>query len=201
MDFSKLEVFENIERYNQKEQPTLNNYNEQKNNRKKIKLELLDPQSFLPQNAYIINSTGLEESTIGRNDGKVIVGFDEKQCDICIPYQHENEKTHFVIYFNEKMNNYFVMNQKISSTTFIKINKEIKINKNYIISIGESNLIVDIQDSDNIVIKFLEGPKSGQTFNFEIKLFPIIIGKGQECSMRIDDPSLSRNHFMSTLLV
>ena len=43
--------------------------------------------------------------------------------------------------------------------TFIKIDRPIEIRNSYIISFGDSHLIVNLQD-DQLTLRFIEGPKA-----------------------------------------
>lgn len=60
------------------------------------------------------------------------------------------------------------------SGTFIKLIQPVSVKKGYIISFGDSHMVIDFTvDGQRMILSFLEGPKQGESFEFGAEDSPI----------------------------
>jgi hypothetical protein len=77
--------------------------------------------------------------------------------------------------------------------TFVRVDRPVALKTSYIISFGDSHMIVQIDDS-MLSLRFIEGPKVDFKSTFAPDEAPIKIGRMSDCQIRFDDNSLSRYH-------
>lgn len=150
-----------------------------------------------------IDPAGLENSLRNKRDGLTFIGSLEKQGDdsindFIIPTEEQGiGKRHLVIRYNPVKRSYAIKDLGEGTGTFAKLETLLVLKNGYIISFGDSHMVVQMlsnseEMSSNIAIRFLDGPKIDQTFNFTSEDSPILIGRMVDCRIRFDDNSLSR---------
>lgn len=107
-----------------------------------------------------------------------------------------------MIQHSPKDDNYYVKDLADGTGTFAKIIKPMKLQNGNILSFGDSHLVVNISSTssnknDKISIKFLEGPKADQIFNFDSTFSPITIGRVESNKVCIKSTILSRRQCQS----
>lgn len=150
-----------------------------------------------------IDPAGLENSLRNKRDGLTFVGSQEKQGDesindFIIPADEQGiGKRHLVIRYNAAKRRYAIKDLGEGTGTFAKLDSALALKNGYIISFGDSHMVVQMlgssgEVSSNIAIRFLDGPKIDQTFTFSAEDSPVLIGRMVDCRIRFDDNSLSR---------
>lgn len=125
---------------------------------------------FFQQNNEIINDIILQE-----------VGFGER---------------HFLIKFDYDQKKYFLKDRGEGTGTFIKIESPIQLMHGFIVSFCDSHMVVSFLNKNILQLKFLDGPKTDQTFSFSKSEQSIKIGRMNDCDIKFDDTSLSRYQCM-----
>jgi hypothetical protein len=118
-------------------------------------------------------------------------------------YESKYIGRHFKIFYNQNDYKYYIQDCGFGYGTFLKIQKKTLIKNNFLISIGNSFLVCEVNSNDinnklnNIIrIKVFSGNKDENskvdyTFNsLEKKI--IVIGRSFNCDIKIDDDLLSR---------
>ena len=92
---------------------------------------------------------------------------------------------------NTALNGYTLVDLGYGTGTFIKILNPLPIKDGYIISFEESHMAITLND-EQMLIKFLDGPKADMEFIFSPYDSPIKIGRSANCNVKFEDNSLSR---------
>lgn len=85
--------------------------------------------------------------------------------DIVLPDEEEQAgigKRHFIIKYSPDYTNYYVRDLGDGNGTFVRIDTPLLLKHGFIISFGESHMVVSIFNEDEeskIQLKFLDGPK------------------------------------------
>ena len=163
---------------------------------KRLHLTIVEAESLPVGHSYEIEPEGLKGSKCFRRDGRTYAGYDETTNDILLP---SNEfgigSTHFVIEFNSVTNQYLIKDEGDGTGTFVKLTRPLPLQSYYILSFGSTHMTVILSQQDDqsrLTVKFIEGPKAGQSYLFGPSDKTIKIGRMQDCSIKFDDNSLSR---------
>ena len=134
---------------------------------------------------YKINACGLTGlQGRGRKDGCVLVGSQEFEENTDDPYNDiilesgdnsEIGKRHFLVKYNQDSTAYYLRDLGDGNGTFVRLDNNLILKTGYIISFGDSHMFIQIFESETekvskIEIKFLDGPKTDQTFKFGKKI-------------------------------
>lgn len=119
---------------------------------------------------YEIYPTGIKGSLRRIQDGCVYAGSIESENnifinDIILSDQEKGVgKRHFIIQFDKIKNNYFVKDLGDGMGTFIRLDKPLRLKPNYIISYGDSHMIVSLDSgvTPNLGLRFIDGPKTDE---------------------------------------
>ena len=81
------------------------------------------------------------------------------------------EKRHFLIKYNKETKGYYLRDLGDGNGTFVRLDTSLQLKTGYIISFGDSHMFIQITDDFNesfskLEIKFLDGPKTDQSFSF-----------------------------------
>ena len=181
---------------------------------KELILEVINSWN-LPEGLMLkINKYGIENSLRKKKDGIVFFGYqnDEKLSDepsidyLLLPKEeYLDEKfigKHFQIQF--KNGNYYIKDLGFGFGTFIKMEKQIKIQDKFLINIGETYIVFSFENEDEenncqkenqLNIKVFNGDEKCDSFNFDFFSHPtILIGRNVSCDVYIKDRMLSRVH-------
>eukprot|EP00347_Sterkiella_histriomuscorum_P020525 403337469 len=151
-----------------------------------------------------INACGLIASKRNKSDGCTIIGSQEANKngevlnDFVIPSTDVGiGKRHFIIKYNLDNKSYYLRDLGDGSGTFVRLDVPLILKHGYIISFGDSHMVVQFCDNkidktSKIQCKFLDGPKTDQTFTFSENSGIIRIGRMTNCDIKFDDSSLSR---------
>ena len=158
---------------------------------------------------FEIYPNGLKSSKRNVKDGCVYAGSVEKLGrltvnDIILPEKEKGiGKRHFMINYNKgnlylEHGSYFIKDMGEGMGTFIRIDEPIVLKSSYIISFGDSHMIVQLEETQ-ITLRFIEGPKVDFKWYMIFSTFtpedsPIRIGRMTDCRIRFEDTSLSRYH-------
>lgn len=178
-----------------------------------LKLEIIEGSSIGAY--YHINACGLVgQEGRGRKDGCVLVGsqeyanqIDEPYNDIVIDSDDSSEigKRHFLIKYNIDTTGYYLRDLGDGNGTFVRLDTPLVLKTGFIISFGDSHMFIQIVEDLNeciskLEIKFLDGPKTDQTYTFMEALGQedsrvaktIKIGRMAECDIKFNSKGLSR---------
>ena len=190
-----------------------NNYNNNFQKEKYLILEIIISWNLPTGLMLKINKYGIENSLRKKKDGIVYFGYQNEknllinpEIDYLLLPKEENfdEKfvgKHFKIEY--KNNKYFIQDLGCGFGTFIKMNKQIKIQDKFLINIGETYIVFSLdndedennQDETQINIKVFTGNEKCESFNFDFFSHPtILIGRNISCDVYIKDKLLSRVH-------
>lgn len=80
-------------------------------------------------------------------------------------------KRHFLIKYSTETKGYYLRDLGDGNGTFVRLDSQLPLKTGYIISFGDSHMFIQISDDfqagiSKIEIKFLDGPKTDQTFEF-----------------------------------
>jgi len=179
---------------------------------KKLTLTVLESTSLTPGTKITINAAGLPNSIRKKKDGSVYFGSVKYLNDnpsfpyndfVMPPEETGFGKRHFMIKFMRSEKDYFLKDLADGTGTFARIDAELFLKNGFIISFGDSHMVVqinegkghpaDLETGGSIALKFLEGPKADQRFTFNASDSPIIIGRTEQCKIRFAENTLSRN--------
>jgi pSer/pThr/pTyr-binding forkhead associated (FHA) protein len=134
-----------------------------------------------------------ENEYLGRQkrDGCVLVGSDSAQetlqNDIVIPDDGESGlgRRHFIIKYSPDHMSYYLRDLGDGNGTFVRLDTPLLLKHGFIISFGDSHMVVSIfkDDEPRIQLKFLDGPKIDQTFGFKHTYGQIKIGRMSDCDV------------------
>lgn len=181
-----------------------------KNDEKELIIEVLNSWN-LPEGLMLkINKYGIQNSLRKKNDGIVYFGYQNEESlnnDPCIDYlilpkeELVDEKfvgKHFKIWWKE--GNYYIKDLGLGFGTFIKLNKEMKINDKLLVNIGETYMVFSLGNEEDdqqkqLNIKIFNDNEKCDSFDFDFFTHPtILIGRNISCDVYIKDKMLSRIH-------
>eukprot|EP00831_Metopus_contortus_P077021 TRINITY_DN7149_c0_g1_i2.p1 TRINITY_DN7149_c0_g1~~TRINITY_DN7149_c0_g1_i2.p1 ORF type:complete len:370 (-),score=64.05 TRINITY_DN7149_c0_g1_i2:23-1132(-) len=153
----------------------------------------------LPKKQFEINPAGYSESLRAEKDGCVYMGTAEFTetgvCanDIIVPKEEEGMgEVHLLIQYQPSARNYFIKDLGQGTGTFIKIDCPLLLEKGYIISFGDSHMLINKLSAEEIQLKFLDGPKIDQMFTFHKNDGVVTVGRMTGCQIKFENFSLSR---------
>jgi predicted component of type VI protein secretion system len=76
--------------------------------------------------------------------------------------------------------------------TFAKIDNKLKLKSGVIVSFGDTHMLITIGESENLELKFIDGPKFDTVMHYTPADNEISIGRMPDCTIRFEDNSLSR---------
>ena len=163
---------------------------------RRLKLAVIEAESMDVGLLYLIDHEGLRGSGRLKRDGRVYAGYDDQVNDIILP---KNEfgigSVHFVIEFNSMSGQFLIKDQGDGTGTFVKLTHPILLQSYYILSFGNTHMTVVIAPQSKqarLTVKFIEGPKAGESLTFESGRGMVKIGRMADCEVLFDDTSLSR---------
>ena len=143
-----------------------------------------------------IEPEGLKGSEKSRRDGRTYGGYDQTYCDIVMPREEFGiGSVHFVIEYNAVNAQYMIKDEGDGTGTFVKLNRPLALQSYFILSFGSTHMTVivsQLESETRLTIKFIEGPKAGQSYVYVNVSEVIRIGRLPDCSIKFDDTSLSR---------
>ncbi|OMJ66560.1 hypothetical protein SteCoe_36547 [Stentor coeruleus] len=168
-----------------------------------LKLKIIESSVVQVGTEIRINSLGLEGSKRAKNDHKTYIGSQlTENGEIINDYVIEEQsfgmgKQHFIIKFNLLTSKYTISDIGDGTGTFIKIRAETILKDNLIICYSNSFMkIVSIGSTaslnQNIIIKFLHGPKANEEYCFQPSDKIILIGRMTDCKIKFEDTNMSR---------
>eukprot|EP00347_Sterkiella_histriomuscorum_P023191 403335604 len=130
-------------------------------------------------------------------------------------------RRHFMIHFSVDKNGYFLKDGGEGSGTFIKVDQQTQLKNGHIVSFGDNHMVVGLvlekkekEDTNplnhshslnlsakkipektlvtQLMVQFIDGPKTKETFSFKQEDVPIFIGRSQECKIFFKTGQLSR---------
>ncbi|OMJ83356.1 hypothetical protein SteCoe_15759 [Stentor coeruleus] len=170
-----------------------------------LNLVIVESKGMQPGKIYNICPIGLINSDRTKSgDGCLYAGslyYEDGKIinDILLPQSEKGiGKRHFMIHYKDE--SYFLKDLGDGMGTFIRLSRPLALQNNYIISFGDSHMIIVIEHntSPKLILKFIDGPKVDQKFKFMPNESPITIGRMSDCTIRFDDSSLSRYHCLIT---
>jgi FHA domain len=137
----------------------------------KLILVVIESEKIQIGKEYFITSAGLvnsERNTSG--DGYVFAGclyYDHEEVvnDIILPQNEKGVgKRHFMIHYKKKTGFYCIKDLGDGMGTFIKLTRPLVLENKFIVSFGDSHMIITIENNDypEISLKFIDGPKVNQ---------------------------------------
>lgn len=150
-----------------------------------------------------ITGRGLEGSARGKFDGRIFVGSGSPEAgqafnDYVLPQEEGIGSKHFMFKYNPLTLKYFLRDLGDGSGTFVRIKSPLTLKQGFIVSFSDSHLLIQLDESEpnSISIRFVEGPKATQIFNFTAGDSPIRIGRMVDCLVRFEETNLSRYQCM-----
>lgn len=174
----------------------------------RLEIKVLDGTLLAPGQTFKLSASGLEGSIRGVSDGEVYFGGVAKVKetvvnDFVLPNEEGVGNRHFLIKYHAMERKYTIRDLGEGTGTFIKLTTKQQLKDNYILSFGENHMVIQhceivAQELPKITLKFIDGPKSDQVFQFQSTESPIRIGRQSDCQIRFDDNSLSRYQCLMT---
>lgn len=136
-----------------------------------LDIVIIESEKMQVGKVFHISSTGLNNSERQANDCQVFGGSlyyegDKVANDILLPINEKGVgKKHFLIQYKKFPGpGYFLKDLGDGMGTFVRITRPIVLKNNYIVSFGDSHLIVMIESFDLTIltVKFIDGPKCDQ---------------------------------------
>ena len=132
----------------------------------KLRLVIIDSQQLEIGKEYEIYSDGIKGHKTGVKDGCVYAGCEPDINDIILSATEKGVgNKHFMIQYDKKFKNkYAIRDLGEGMGTFVRIDSKLYLQSNYIISFGDSHMIILISTGENpkITLKFIDGPKLEQ---------------------------------------
>ena len=136
----------------------------------KLSLTVIDSVKMIIGSQYEIFPYGLKSSQRNLKDGCVYAGSLERSGnlkinDIILPEGEKGVgKRHFMIQFVKgefyiDKGAYMIKDMGEGMGTFIRLDRPLKLQNNFIVSFGESHMIVQI-DSSQLHLRFIDGPRT-----------------------------------------
>lgn len=137
-------------------------------NSPKLKLTIIESQSFSPQTVIMINACGYPESKRKVNDGQTYIGSKDLNIETG---QSLNDivfsrgevgmgNRHCLIKYIIESKSYYIKDMCEGTGTFIQIEKSINLHNEYVISCGNSHIFISINPKNELRLKFLDGPNN-----------------------------------------
>ena len=204
----RKELLQNIEKYNKERMARYYKYNtglsiiEPKNNNNLIILKLYNKSNLLVDEIEIdenwVNSK-LKNIKLPFNKNKNI-SFGKNNSSDYIIEDNSISPIQFYINYNENKKQYYIMDNLSGTGTFVKLNKEIKIEQDMIISFCVDymyfNIIILKNGINKINIKFLNKNKNSEKnseISFDNKEYKsFTIGRSNQCNYIYDEDSVSK---------
>ena len=174
----------------------------------RLEIKVLDGTLLAPGQTFKVSGSGLEGSIRGVNDGEVYFGGVAKVKDVVVnDYVLPNEEgvgnRHFLLKYQALERKYTIRDLGEGTGTFIKITTKLLLKDNYILSFGENHMVVQHceiigQEQPKITLKFIDGSKSDEVFQFQSSDSPVRIGRQGDCQIKFEDNSLSRYQCLMT---
>ena len=127
---------------------------------------IVDSQQLEEGKEFEILSTGLKGETTRVKDGCVYGGCDPLVNDIILSELEKGVgKKHFMIQYDKKYKNRYALRDLGEGMgTFVRIDNRLLLKTNYIISFGDSHMIILLESNGEpkITLKFIDGPKAEQ---------------------------------------
>jgi hypothetical protein len=173
-----------------------------------LKLVVVESEKMTINKVYIIEPAGLintERTSHGDNcvyAGSLYSEDNRVVNDIILPFNENGVgKKHFMIMFKEQPSPaYHLKDLGDGMGTFVRITRPLVLKNNFIVSFGESHMIVVVDNgpTPKLTLRFIDGPKLDQRLKFSFNDSPITIGRMTDCTIKFDDNSLSRYHSIIT---
>ena len=158
----------------------------------KLRLTVKESNHIALNKVFVINPGGLEGSGRYCKDGYTYFGNEQNQSvDIMLPESEGVGKMHMCIKYDQFKKKYFLRDLGEGTGTFIMITEPVELKHGYVVSFGDSHLVTQICQR-SIVLKFLEGPKAEEIFEFSPEDGSVSVGRMNECKIKFDDNNLSR---------
>jgi pSer/pThr/pTyr-binding forkhead associated (FHA) protein len=166
----------------------------------RLTLEIVE-SPFLPVGKkFAITGRGLEGSTRGKSDGHTYVGSvladtsGEVLNDLVLSQEEGIGRRHFVFKYSPAEMKYSVRDLGEGSGTFVRVQTALVLKQGYIVSFSDSHMMMQLDPTTphELGIRFVEGPKANQVYNFTPAESPVRIGRMVDCGVRFDETSLSR---------
>lgn len=169
---------------------------------KRLQLTIVEGDKKVVGQTFTIDCEGMRNSKRFKSDGRTYAGYDEYENDIVLPKDEFGVgSVHFVIEFNSMANQYMIKDQGDGTGTFVKLTFPHVLQSYHILSFGSTHMTVILSKTarkTRLSIKFIEGPKIGQTFTFDDPQEVIKIGRTPDCTIQFDHTSLSRHQCVIT---
>jgi len=176
-------------------------------NSQSLDLEIINSWNLEKGMKIHIEQGYLKDSLRNEKDNKIYFGYQKDLdkngvkpfIDYILPPRAGSEfdekfiGIHFRIKFDD--NKYYIKDLGAGFGTFIKLDNEMKINNNSLINIGETFLVFTyIEDKiKNLLIKVFTGNEIVQNYEYNEDKEIILIGRGKDNDIIIDDKMISRN--------
>lgn len=158
----------------------------------KLKITHIESQGSNKNNEICINAGGLEQSQRLPKKGSVYIGLNNDSNEIIIT-ESDSMAKQIGIRYSAANKKYYLEDLGEGTGLFAKIQAPVKIKNGTIISFGNSIMVLQIDKlSNNIILKFIEGPKAEMVFTFSIENGDIQIGRMPDCKIMFNHTSLSR---------
>lgn len=159
---------------------------------KRLTLEVLESRLLLPGSEFHITPNGLEGSSRRSRDCNVIVGSEEKECDLAIKEDAEViGRKHFMLFWQKEV--CYLKDLGEGSGTFIRVNGSFPLSSGCIISFSDIHIFVLLEGS-TLLLKPLNSDKKGQEFPYLPDSSPVLVGRTVSCTLQFPDKSVSRYH-------
>ena len=163
----------------------------------KLRLVSIDSPALQAGKMLHLNAYGLEGSLRAEKDNVTFIGSDAAsgQNDFAIPMDPSLGAKHLMIKYNPSTSKYYLKDLGDGSGTFARIDIPVLLKHGYIISFGESHMVVHLSGDStkpSLTVKFLDGSKADQSFQYSPGDRPVRIGRMADCNIKFDDNSLSR---------
>ena len=163
---------------------------------KRLLLTITEAQAMPVGEVLELEAEGLKGSRRSRRDGRTYAGHDQTYCDIVLPRDEFGVgSVHFVIEYNSVTSQYLLKDEGDGTGTFIKLTCPLPLQSYYILSFGSTHMTVILTqqgDVTKLTLRFIEGPKTGQSFEYTSRTEVVKIGRMPDCSIKFEDTSLSR---------
>lgn len=129
-----------------------------------LKITIIDSQELQIGQEYLINSSGLKDNRTKIKTGCVYGGCDPSVNDIILSDKEKGVGSkHFMLQYDPRYKNKYVLRDLGEGMgTFIRIDNQLKLITNYIVSFGDSHMIVVIESPEVLTLKFIDGQKTNQ---------------------------------------
>jgi pSer/pThr/pTyr-binding forkhead associated (FHA) protein len=165
----------------------------------RLTIQVVESAVFEVGKLLAITPLGVEGSARCRVDGHIFAGSVGEEGgkvvnDLVLPQEDGIGRRHFVMRYSPTTKKYSLKDLGDGSGTFVRIKSPLVLKQGYIVSFSDSHLLIQLDELDpaKISVRFLEGPKVSQVFNFTSADNPVRVGRMVDCCIRFDETSLSR---------